>query len=141
MQQRLLDVLQQEENRYKPITEICQLAGCTYSAWYWAVANDQFVRAMEALEVTYRRNIRISHLEVTPATDVEEELAKDVWDMRRLKHEYPKHCAPHSYEVAFSWMVNPYLREQVKRYFSQHLTWWEAITFKSILSHLKPLCC
>ena len=139
VQQRLLDVLQQEENRHKPITEICQLAGCTYSAWYWAVANDQFVRAMEALEVTYRRNIRISHLEVTPATDVEEELARDVWDMRRLKHEYPKHCAPNSYEVAFSWMVNPYLREQVKRYFRQHLTRWEAITFKSILRHLKPL--
>src|SRR5213078_2864925 len=47
VQQRLLDVLQQEENRHKPITEICRLAGCTYSAWYWAVANDQFVRAME----------------------------------------------------------------------------------------------
>ena len=139
VQQRLLGVLQQEQHQQKSIAEVCQLAGCTPSAWRWALKDEQFLKIVEALDVTFCRNIRTPHLEVTLATNVEEELAKDVWDMRRLKHEYPKHCAPHRYEVAFSWMVNPYLREQVKRYFRQHLTRWEAITFKSILYHLKPL--
>jgi len=139
VQQRLLEVLQREENRHKPITEICRLAGCTYSAWYWALANDQFVRAMEALGVSYRRNIRIPHLEVVPATNVEEDLARDVWDMRRLKHEYPKHRSPSKYEVVFSWIVNPLLREQIKCYFRQRLTRWEAVTFQTFLNHLKPV--
>ncbi len=139
VQQRLLEVLQHEENRQKPIIEICRLAGCTYSAWRWALASGQFVRAVEALGVTYHRNIRIPHLEVTPATNVEEELAKDVWDMRRLKHEYPKHRSPAKYEVAFSWIVNPLLREQIKCYFRRRLTQWEAITFQCVLNHLKPV--
>jgi integrase len=139
VQQRLLEVLQYEENRHKPITEICRLAGCTYSAWYWALANDQFVRAMKALGVIYRRNIRIPHLEVTLATNVEEELAKDVWDIRRIKPEYPKHFSPAKYEVVFSWIVNPLLREQIKCYFRQRLTQWEATTFQTFLNHLKPV--
>jgi integrase len=137
-QQRLLEVLQQEENRRKPLIEICRLAGCTWSTWRWALTNEHFVRAVETLDVAVRRNTRVPHLEVTLATNVEEELAKDVWDMRRLKPEYPKHRSPARYEVAFSWIVNPLLREQIKGYFRQRLTRWEAVTFQSVLNHLKP---
>jgi integrase len=138
-QQRLLEVLQQEEHRRKPVTEICRLAGCTWSTWRWAIRNEHFVRAVEALDVAVRRNTRVPHLEVTLATNVEEELAKDVWDIRRLKSEYPKHLSPARYEVAFTWIVNPLLREQIKCYFRQRLTRWEARTFQSVLNCLKPV--
>jgi integrase len=139
VQQRLLEVLQQEENRRKPVVEIRRLANCTESAWYWALADEHFARALESLNVPIHRNFRVPHLEVTLAANVEEELAKDIWDIRRLKSEYPKHTSPARYEVAFSWIVNPLLREQVKCYFRQRLTKWEATTFQSVLNHLKPV--
>jgi integrase len=139
VQQRLLEVLQQEEHQQKSIAEICRLAGCTPSAWRWALKDEQFLKMVKALDVTFRRNMRTPHLEVTLATNVEEELAKDVWDMRRLKQEYPKHRAPAKYEVVFSWIVNPLLREQIKCYFRQRLTKWEAVTFHGVINILKPI--
>ncbi len=139
VQQRLLGVLRQEQHQQKSIAEICRLAGCTPSARRWALMDEQFLKIVEALDVTVRRNIRVPHLEVTLAANAEEELAKDVWDMRRLKHEYPKHRSPAKYEVAFSWIANPLLREQIKCYFRQRLTRWEAVTFQCVLNHLKPV--
>jgi integrase len=138
-QQRLLEVLKHEENHRKSVVEIRRLANCSESAWRWAIADERFASALRALNIPVRRNMRTPHLEVTLATNVEEELAKDVWDMRRLKSEYPKHRAPAKYEVVFSWIVNPLLREQIKSYFRQRLTRWEAVTFQCVLNHMKPV--
>lgn len=99
--QRLLEVLQQEENRRESVAEICRLAGCTSRAWYRALADEQFVRAIKAFNIPVRRHTRVAHLEVTLAANVEEELTKDVWDIRRLKPEYPKHRPPARYESHF----------------------------------------
>jgi hypothetical protein len=139
-QQRLLAVLQNPENRKKSGAQICQLAG--YKApcpWQRAIKDERFVAAVETLGVTIKRHHLASHLEVEPATNIEEELAKDVWDMRRLKHDYPKHVAPSTFEVDFSGILNPVLREQVKRYFRHRLTRWKAATFPRALHHLKTV--
>jgi hypothetical protein len=139
-QQQLLAVLQQPENRKKPIKEICQLAGfASKVAWMNAIKDELFVAKVEALGLSIRKPHLASHLEVEPATNIEEELAKDVWDMRRFKSEYPKHRAPAQYVIDFSWIRNLVLREQVKCYFRQRLTRWGAATFKRNLAHLIPL--
>src|SRR6266851_2428670 len=137
-QQRFFAVLQHQENRTLSGAQICQLAG--YKApgpWQRAIKDERFVAAVEALGVTIKRHHLAPHLEVEPATNIEEELAKDVWDMRRLKHDYPKHVAPSTFEVDFSGIDNPVLREQVKRYFRHRLTRWKAATFRRALHHLK----
>ena len=104
-QLRLLEVLQCEENRSKPVAEICKLAGYTSTTpWNHALRNEQFVAAAEALGIFTRRHSRDTHLEVDLATNIEEELAKDIWDMRRLKPDYPKHVPPAAYEVDFTWI-------------------------------------
>src|SRR5258708_3882065 len=139
-QQRLLAVLQNPENRKKSGAQICQLAG--YKApcpWQRAIKDERFVAAVEALGVTIKRHHLAPHLEVEPATNIEEEMASDVWDMRRLKHNYPKHVAPAQFEVDFSWIINPMLREQVKRYFRLRLPRWKSTTFKSVIYHLKSV--
>jgi integrase len=59
--------------------------------------------------------------------------------MRRLKHDYPKHVAPSTFKVDFSGIINPFLREQVKRYFRYRLTRWRALTFPRALYHLKAV--
>jgi integrase len=139
-QQRLLEVVQHPENRNKSGAEICRLAGYKdHGIWQRAVKDERFVTILEALGVTIRRHHLPSHLDVEPATNIEEELAKDVWDIRRLKHDYPKHVSPAAYEVDFSWIVNPVLREQVKHYFRFRLTRWKAGTFKRALYHLKSV--
>lgn len=140
VKERLLAVLQQPENRKKPVTKICQLAGfASTTPWMNAIKDEQFVSTVKALGVPIKRHYRTSHLDVEPVTNIEEELAKDVWDIRRLKHEYPKHVSPSDYEVDFSWIVNPLLRKQVKHYFRLRLTRWRAGTFKRTLYHLKTV--
>jgi integrase len=137
-QQRLLEVVQQEENRQKSVTEICQLAGYQKATnWHKAIKDERFVAELKGLGVPTKRHHLPSHLDVKPATNIEEELTKDVWDMRRLKHEYPKHVAPSTFEVDFSWIINPVLREQVKRYFRHRLPRWKAYTFKGVLLNLR----
>lgn len=139
-QQRLLEVVQPEGNRQKPVVEICQLAGYkTTTCWQKATKDERFVAELEALGVPVKRHHLPSHLDVLPAANIEDELAKDVWDIRRLKHDYPKHVSPAAYEVDFSWIVNPVLREQVKRYFRLRLIPWKAGTFKRALYHLKSV--
>lgn len=113
-QQRLLEVLQHPENRNKSGVEICRLAGYKDGiTWQRAIKDKRFVAELEALGVAIRRHHLPSHLDVEPAMNTEEELSKDVWDIRRLKHDYPKHVSPTAYEVDFSWTLNPVLREQV----------------------------
>jgi integrase len=137
---RLLEVVQQEGNRKKTVVEICQLAGYkTTTCWQKATKDERFVAELEALGVPIKRHHLPSHLDVLPATDIEDELTKDVWDIRRLKHDYPKHVSPAAYEIDFSWIVNPALREQVKRYFRLRFIPWKAGTFKRALYHLKSV--
>src|SRR6266566_6875700 len=139
-QQRLLEVVQHPENHNKSGAEICRLAGYKdHSIWQRAIKDERFVTELEALGVTIRRHHLPSHLEVEPATNIEEELAKDVWDIRRFKHESPKHRAPSQYVIEFGWIINPVLRAQVQCYCRQRLTQWGAATFKRTLSHLKTV--
>src|SRR5712692_8558642 len=113
-QQQLLAVLQHPENREKPIKEICQLAGFASKVpWRNAIKDELFVAKVEALGISIRPPHLVPHLEVELATNIEEDLAKDVWDMRRFKSEYPKHRAPAEYVIDFSWIRNLVLREQV----------------------------
>jgi len=129
---RLLEVLQSPENRSKSALQICRLAGYKDSvAWQRAIKDECFVAAVEALGVTLRqRSVRVSHLEVTSATNIEEELKKDIWDVRRLKHDYPKHVAPSNYVIDFTWIGNPLLREQVKRNYRHQLPRWKGSTYQ-----------
>ena len=69
--QRLLEVLRQEENRQKPVVEICRLAGYkTATCWLKALRDERFVAAVQALGVPTRRHHLAPHLEVKPATNI-----------------------------------------------------------------------
>jgi integrase len=135
---RLLEVLQNPENRNKSALQICRLAGYKDNvAWNRAIKDERFVAELEALGVTLRRRaVRASHLEVASATNIEEELKKDVWDIRRLKQNYPKHIPPSHYVIDFTWIANPLLREQVKRYYRHQLPRWNGSTFQGFLYKL-----
>lgn len=64
-QQRLLAVLQCEENRSKSVKAICELAGYPGTKnWYYALRKEPFARAVEDLGLDIKRQKRSSHLEV-----------------------------------------------------------------------------
>ena len=138
-QRKLLAALEHEENRQLPIQELCRRADVCYRSWNRCIKDPHFVETVQALGVPAVRQWAEAHLEVSLAADPQEELSKDVWDMRRLNADYPKHNSPSDFIVDFTWIVNPLLRQQVKNYFRQHLTRWKARTFRAQLFRLKPV--
>jgi len=139
-QQKFLDVLQHEENRKKSPAEICQKAKCHICTWYRAAHDEQFAAFVQTwgIQITHHQPNRERHINVTLATDMEEELRKDIWDMRRLKSDYPKHLSPSNLCVNFTCVRNSLLRDQVKCYFRQRLPKWRAGSFWSAMKFLKP---
>lgn len=138
IQQKFLRVLAVPGNREKSVLDICKLAGYkSFTPWYGALKDEQFAARVE--ELGYQGKHFPPHTEVTLARDPEEELAKDVWDMRRLKAEYPKHSRPSEFVVDFTKIANPVLRQQVKQYFRLHLPQWKAATFQNNLNRLVPI--
>jgi integrase len=147
VQQKLLSVLEQPEHRDKSLAEICQLAGYGEWAWERAIKDDHFVRALLPFKLRFLdpprgRPTFEHHLNVTLADNPEEELAKDVWDMRRLLPEYPRHRGANAFIVDFTCLPNLRVRAQVKQYFRSRLLHWKAGTFRSTLTVLRhPLRC
>lgn len=80
-----------------------------------------------------------AHVAVALTKSPEKELAQDVWDMRRLKADYPKHIEPAHFIVDFRGIPNFLLRQQVKQYFRLKLPGWKAGTFFSSLHKMMPL--
>src|SRR5690348_11660573 len=96
VQQKLLGVLEQPEHPSKSLAAICQLAGYGEWAWERAIKDHRFVSALQPFKLRFLdpprgRPTFEPHLQVTLADNPEEDLAKDVWDMRRLLPEYPRH--------------------------------------------------
>src|SRR6266446_3688163 len=137
-QQQLLDFLLHEENRRLSVSTVCQKAGVSQCVWYYALKNPRFVEVLNAWGVRTGR-LGIGHIHVALAERPEEELEKDIWDMRRLQSDYPKHKCPSAFKVDFSWIVNPLLRQQIKDYFRLHLAQWKARTFAVKIEYMKHL--
>jgi hypothetical protein len=135
-EQRLLDVLQQEQRSSISIRELCQRAGVDRSTWFEAIKKPHFIADIEALEVKVGRR-SISHLAIHLAPNLEEELEKDIWDVRRLKPDYPKHRDPSTFKVDFTWIKNPILLHQIKSYFRHRLSSWKPKTFSNEIWCLK----
>src|SRR5581483_11681596 len=135
-QQKLLDLLGKEENRQLTVRTLCQKAGVSRDIWYQAVKDPQFAASVQALGRQISRRAD-AHIQVTLTSNPEEELAKDIWDIRRLKSDYPKHRDPNEFKVDFTWIANPCLRQQVKDYFRRHLPKWKSKTFSSYLGNMK----
>jgi integrase len=137
-----LAVLEQQEYRALSPGAVCELAGYGEWAWERATKDPRFVTRLKQLGVSavqsrggmpkYEGN-----LQVCLAADPEEELAKDIWDMRKLLPDYPRHRPARDFIVNFTTLVDPDLRAQVKLYFRHRLTRWKAGTFKCALNALR----
>ncbi|MFP3724352.1 tyrosine-type recombinase/integrase [Priestia filamentosa] len=134
-QKKFFGVLQQLENREKKYDELSTLAGYKSDGpWYKATKDERFVELLENIGVQARliEEDYPAHYEVEfikNPKEREEYLKEDMWDMRRLFKDYPKHRIPSNFVVKFTKMENKHLRQIIKRYFANMLGTWEPRTF------------
>lgn len=112
-------------------------------SWYRAIKDERFVKLLEQIGVQakLKNDSYPSHNEVEYIKDPkerEEYLKNDVWDMRRLFKEYPRHITPYEYIVNFSLIKNSGIRCQIKRYFKNQLSSWMPISFGDMLNRYVP---
>lgn len=138
-QKKFLDILKNDENKNKTYKEICELAGYkSHAPWYTAIKDERFANLLKSIGVTVRlRNEHYpSHNEVEyikNPKEREEYLKNDMWDMRKLFKEYPRHMIPVKFIVDFTKILNTSIREIVKRYYENMISTWNPRTFANRL--------
>ena len=143
-QKKFFDILKKDENKDKRYNEICELAGYkSYAPWYKAIKDERFANLLESIGVTVRilNNNYPSHNEVEyikNPTEREEYLKGDIWDMRRLFEDYPRHFHPYQFIVNFTSIPNIYIRTEIKRYFINMLSNWKPSSFNFYISIISP---
>lgn len=134
-QKKFYEVLSKDENKKLKYNDISTLAGYkSLSPWYKSIKDERFVQLLERIGVQpkLQNDHYPSHDEVEYIKDPkerEEYLENDVWDMRKLFNEYPRHINPKFFIVDFGCIKNPNIRLQIKRHYKNMLSLWSPITF------------
>lgn len=135
-QKRLFEVLKFKENRHKKYNEICVLAGYkSFQPWYKSIKDKRFADLLENMGIITKiqNDDYYAHNEVEYIKDPkerEEYLKNDIWDMRKLYKEYPRHFIPSQFIVEFNLINNTNIKELIKRYYKNMLNTWQPITFR-----------
>lgn len=143
-QKKFFDILKNEKNKNKKYNEICELAGYkSHTAWYTAIKDKRFTNLLENIEfkVWLQNENYPSHNNVKyikNPKEREEYLKSDIWDMRRLFEEYPRHNNPFKFIVKFNKIKNKAIRNIIKRYFVNMLSNWQPITYQFYLKVISP---
>ncbi len=143
-QKTFFEVLKNPDNRNKHYTEILALAGYNNRAnwhWYTAIKDERFSSLLTSTGIQVRviNDHYPSHHEVEYIKDPkerEEYFKGDVWDIRKLFQEYPRHHSPAKYILNFQEIENPHLRVILKRYYINMLGNWKPRTFRSNMTPL-----
>ncbi|MFQ9956599.1 MAG: tyrosine-type recombinase/integrase [Turicibacter sp.] len=138
-QKKFYEVLSKYENKNLKYNEISRLAGYkSTTEWYRAIQDERFIKLLELMGVQAKskNDYYPSHNEVNYIEDPKERekhLNNDIWDMRKLFQEYPRHIAPSKYTIDFTLIKHPDIRHQIKRYFKNQLASWQPRTFRDSL--------
>ena len=117
--------------------------GIDSALWYRTLKNPRFVELLESIGVSARvlNPPGVLNSQVKLITDPKEldlYFQKDVWDLREIFAEYPRHRCPSTYIARFSLIKNPQIRVIVKRYFRVMISQWKPRTFDSNLRNTLP---
>lgn len=138
-QKNFFEILKNEENKNKKYNEICELAGYkSTTPWYKAIKDERFFNLLESIGI----NVRLQNDDYPTHNKVEyiknpkereEYLKNDIWDMRRIFENYPRHLSPYKFIVNFTKISNDNIRKMIKRYFTNMLNNWQPVTFRDVL--------
>ncbi|MBZ9634879.1 hypothetical protein [Clostridium sp. FP1] len=144
-QKKLFEVLKNPEHRNKTYKEILFLAGYKgASTWHIAIKNVKFADLLENMGV----KIRITSPNYLPHGEIEyiknpkereTYLTQDIWDVRKLYNNYPRHKNPADYILNFAKIKNINIRNSIKKYFNYNqLSTMQPTTVKT---HLDKMSC
>lgn len=105
--------------------------------WFTALKDEGFRAQLENLGVPTRRKEVFVPGPVT-LEDPDKVWSRDRVDLRRLCTDYPKHMNQSTFKLVFTFIVNPRLRDLIKRYFRARVNFWQPATFRPYLKHVKP---
>lgn len=136
-QRKFFEILKNEENRNKKYYEICELAGYkSFQPWYKAIQYEDFADLLERMGVKgrltnddYPSNNEVKYIK--NPKEREEYFKNDIWDMRVLFEDYPRHTNAEKFIVKFYGIPNENIKVIVKRYFSNMLSEWKSTTYSS----------
>jgi hypothetical protein len=139
-QWRFWILLQDEENRSLSVVELSRRAGyATTRQWFKALKDGGFRAEIEGLGVRApRRQEEIFIPGPVALEDPDKVWSRDRVDLRRLYTDYPKHMNQSTFKLVFTFIVNPRLRDLIKRYFRARVPFWRPATFRPYLKHAKP---
>ncbi|WP_434798780.1 tyrosine-type recombinase/integrase [Terrisporobacter vanillatitrophus] len=141
-QKKFFEILKKDENKDKKYNEICELAGFkTSGPWYRAIKDEGFTDLLKNIGFNSRlyNEAYPSHNEIEyikNPKEREEYIKSDIWDMRRLFEEYPRHNKPSHYIIKFTKINNIYIRYEIKRYFINMLSNWQPVTFYNNIKNI-----
>lgn len=141
-QQKLFDIVKIEENRTKKITEITRLAGYKYvQIWHTAIKDIRFKNLMIDMGVAInnrktnlKKNSEIEYIK-NPSERLEY-FKKDIWDLRYLYEEYPRHRKPSAFIVDFSYINNNNIKSTLKKYAINILATYKATSVVNMMERI-----
>lgn len=134
-QKRFFEILQNSENRKLSPKKLAELANYTEATFYVAARDPRYEKILSGMGI-HISHPGLSHYEVDFIKDpVEREcyIQNDLWDMRKLTKEYPRHNEPSKFIVNFCKIKNNSIRKIIKRFFTEMLAFWEPLTFQGNL--------
>ena len=139
-QWRFWILLQDEVNRSLSVVELSRRAGYAGPRqWFKALEDESFRAEIESLGVRPpRRSDEIFVPGPVALEDSDIVWSRDRVDLRRLYTDYPKHMNQSQFKLVFTFIVNPRLRDLIKRYFRARVPFWQPSTFRPYLKHAKP---
>lgn len=141
-QKRIFNIVKEEKNRCLDYKEIIKLAGYANSyEWHKVLKDIKYRELLEMLGVqTRRRNNKYPpHNEVNyieNCTERELYLENDIWDMRKLFKQYPRHSSPSSFITNFEKTRNPSIRNIIKKYFINMFSDWDPLTYNFAITRM-----
>lgn len=141
-QKKLFEIVKVEENRTKKLTEITKLAGYKYvQIWHAAIKDIRFKNLMIDMGViinnrktNLKKNSEIEYIK-SPSKRLEY-LKNDIWDLRYLYEEYPRHRKPSSFIVDFSYIDNVSIKNIIKRYCNNIVASYKATSVVSMMDRI-----
>jgi len=136
---KLWNLLQEEENRSIPLKALCCKAGYrSMSPWYVAIKDENFRARVQSLGIAIWREAPHSPTTTSLTEDPDEEWRKDHIDVRRLVAAFPRRLGAEAFQLDFSCIGHPGMRDLVKRYFRARVGSWKSTDFHVALEHMKP---
>lgn len=141
-QKRYYDVIILPENKGKDYRALSELAGFKDSkSWYYAIKDERFSQLLTDIGVQVRKVRKFTHSPeqveyITNPQEREACLKNDIWDMRCLFQDYPRHYPKSFFLIDFNRIKNSSIREIIKRYFCDMLGNWKPRTFLNQLNSI-----